>query len=59
MNDSNHFTGWEYRFKLFFWKKSTFSVVSVKGLVRGSTPISGHCEKSILVLQTYRDPSSK
>ena len=27
--------------------------------IRGSTPISGHCEKSILVLQTYRDPSSK
>ena len=26
---------------------------------RGSTPISGHCEKSILVIQTYRDPSSK
>ena len=27
--------------------------------VRGSTPISGHCEKSNLVLQTYRNPSSK
>ena len=50
-NTSKHFTGCERRFNLFFWKKSTFAIISFQGLVSNKNLTLVEVTTSLLIPQ--------